>query len=158
MRVSRFGVAVLLLASLYCVFVGKRLTRIPEPPELDFHGPPSSVNTVKFDLCELASAEREFYETTGAYATDAELHANGDDSLPPSGRWPYRYLVEVPTPDAFTIVAMHYGPLNDAPAAVVTDASGQVCIVTPIRARTSRLDPLQRSDAGLIYGCEVCGR
>ncbi len=65
----------------------------------------------------------------------------------------------MPAPDVFTIVAMHYGPLNNGPAAVVTDRSGHVCTVTPTVPRvTHQVDarPQKRGESGLVYDCEVC--
>jgi hypothetical protein len=35
-----------------------------------------------------------------------ELRAKGLLSLPPDTRWPYRYMISVPAPDAFVVVAL----------------------------------------------------
>lgn len=99
--------------------------------------------------------ERRYFQTTGTYAIEAELRLNGNYTLPLTGRWPYHYSIKVPSPETFTIVAVHYGPLNHAPVAVVADPSGQVCTVTP---RTNRAqDPASISDdTAPVYDCEIC--
>ena len=160
MSVSRFGMVVLILVAAYVAFLATRFVRVPPPPPPAPHPRAADVRTVKSDLCRLEAAEHAFFETTGSYATESELRANGDDSLSTLSPWPYRYVIRVPAPEVFTIVAMHYGPLNDAPVAIVTDPSGQVCTVTPPKLRmTHQLDARpQWVDAAPTYDCEVCER
>ena len=159
MRMFRFGVIVAILASVYGAFLAIRLLQPLQLPAKPPNRPVADVSTVKSDLCRLASAERAYFKLTGAYATETELRSSGELSLPPGSRWPYQYLIKIPAPDTFTIVAARYGPSNDRPTAVVTDARGQVCTFTWHRPEnTHQLDnpPQDWRGAPPKYDCEAC--
>lgn len=89
-------------------FAAWRSLRTPQPPrpqpQLADRG------MVKSDLLVYARAERAFYGSSGRYASMDELRAKGLLSLPPDTRWPYRYLISVPAPDAFVVVALPQSP------------------------------------------------
>lgn len=154
MRPSRFGMIVLVVAFVFVGWLFTQMLHLRLPPAPPPEPATADIRAVKSDLCRLTAAERAFLQTTGSFANESELRANGDASLVTTGRGPYRYLITVPAPQVFTIVATHHGPLNHAPVAVITDNSGEVCTVTPNpRATHDRLD--QRSD-GLSYACEPC--
>jgi len=154
MRPSWFGIAVLLAVFIYLGWLLTRMLHLPSPPEPPPEAATADIRAVKSDLCRLSAAEHAFFETTGGFANESELRANGDDSLVTTGRGPYRYLITVPARDVFTIVAMHHGPLNHAPVALLTDNTGEVCTVTP--NPRAKQDAPKEPGEGLKYGCEVC--
>lgn len=159
MRAFRFGVIVAILASLYGAYLAIRLLQPSQLPAMAPRRPMADVRTVKSDLCGLAAAERAYFKTTGSYATETELRTSGVLGLPPGSRWPYQYLIKIPAPDTFTIVAAGNVPSNDRPMAVVTDAQGQVCTVTWHAPRNTRLSDDSLSDwrnAPPKYDCEAC--
>ena len=98
------GLGALVAVLAYGCLAGWRALRNPLPPrpqpQLADRG------LVKSDLLLYARAECAFYASSGRYASMDELRAKGLLSLPPDTRWPYRYLIAVPAPDAFVIVAM----------------------------------------------------
>jgi hypothetical protein len=158
-RVFQFGVFVLVVAFAYCGFVAMRLMRLPQSPITPPVPRLADVKTVKSDLCKLAEAERGYFNATGTYATENELRSNGNSSLPPGSRWPYHYLIEVPSQNEFMILAMSYGPLGKGPVAVVIYTRGPVCTLTPNMPRfTNQLDnpPQKWGDAAPTYECEIC--
>lgn len=159
MRAFRFGLIVLVFASLYGAFLAVRLLEPAQLPSRSPERPPADARTVKADLCQLSAAEESYFKMTGSYATETELRSNGAASLPPLSRWPYVYLIKVPTPNVFTIVATSDSPTSGRPVAFVTDSHGQVCLVTfhPTRPTHQLDDPAPSwRDTAPTYECEQC--
>lgn len=94
----------LLAVVAFAALLGWRSLRTPVLPRPEPRLADRGV--IKSDLIVYARAERAFYASVGHYASMAELRAKGLLSLPPDTRWPYRYMISVPAPNAFVVVAM----------------------------------------------------
>jgi hypothetical protein len=120
---------------------------------------PADLASVRADLCRVARAELSFRRSVGHYASAPELRSNGDPSLPQNGRWPYHYMVYVPAPERFVIVASSHGPLEKRAPAILVDDTLHVCALRPtIPDFGWRLDhpPETWGSRPRDYDCESC--
>lgn len=122
----RFGIVVLVLTFAYCGYILWRLVPAPKPNEaVKVHRSPADVEVVQQDLCALALAESDFRHKTGRYASFDELRLNHKLNLPPTGRWPYVYVLHDSTPEGFVIAAVS-GEMNVEPRILTVDEQLQV--------------------------------
>ena len=87
--------------------------------------PNANLDSVQHDLCALAGAELHYQRLTGHYASLHELRADGKVQFTDS-RWPYIYVLEMPTPDRFTIRAVAGEPVPNLPSMLTIDDQMQV--------------------------------
>jgi hypothetical protein len=122
------GIVALVIAFGWSGYLVYRLTsrRLPQKAQISLQPKPvASIKAVQLDLCTLAQAELKHQHATGHYANLHELKANGDTSLPDS-RWPYTYVLHLPTPDQFVITAVSLTPIESQPRVLQIDDQLQV--------------------------------
>jgi hypothetical protein len=115
--------------------------------------------SVRADLCRVARAELSFRSAVGHYGSTPELRSNGDLSLPQNGRWPYHYMVYVPAPDSFVVIASSHEILEKRAPAILVDDTLHICALRPtLPDFARRLDhpPETWGSGPPDYDCEPC--
>jgi hypothetical protein len=123
------GIVALVIAFGWSGFLLYRLATSRPPREAQIQLKPkpiANVEIIQRDLCSLAQAELEYQHSTGQYATLQELHSDGRPALPPDFRWPYTYVLQLPTPDRFVITAVSLTPIESQPRVLQIDDQMQV--------------------------------
>src|SRR5579884_1702704 len=123
------AIGALLAVIAYCGLVAWRSLRTPVPPRPEPHLADRGV--IKSDLLVYARAERAFFASSGHYASMSELRDRGLLSLPPDTRWPYRYMISVPAPDSFVIVALPQSAEAGHPVALTIDEKMNMREINP---------------------------
>lgn len=136
----RFGILVLVLTFAYVGFVVSRLLPHHEAALRIRAHPNANLASVQHDLCGLAQAELRYQRLTGHYTSLHQLRSDRKSPLPPDSRWPYLYVLEMPSPDRFTIRAVAGEPAPNLPSMLSIDDQMQV---------QSRTKPAQ------IYPCPL---
>jgi|SRR4051812_34058220 hypothetical protein len=122
------GIVALVIAFTLSALVLYRLAPPPSPQKVQINlraKPIASIDSVQHDLCTLAQAEIDHQHSTGRYANLHELKSAADTSLP-SSRWPYTYVLHLPSPDEFVITAVSLTPIDTQPRVLQIDEQLQV--------------------------------
>jgi hypothetical protein len=122
------GIVALVIAFAWSGFLLYRLAppRLPQKVQITLQPKPvASIDSVQRDLCTLAQAELDHQHSTGRYANLHELRSSGDTALPDS-RWPYTYVLHLPSPDEFVITAVSLTPIENQARVLQVDEQLQV--------------------------------
>ena len=87
--------------------------------------PNVNLDSVQRDLCALAGAELHYQRLTGHYASLHDLRSDGKLQFT-DARWPYLYVLEMPSPDRFTIRAVASETIPNLPSMLTIDDQMQV--------------------------------
>lgn len=115
----------LVFAFAYASYILWRLAPHRESALLIKPHPKANIDIVQHDLCALAGAELRYQHATGHYASLNELRFDGKLQFT-DARWPYIYVLELPTPDRFTIRAVAGEPVQNLPSMLTIDDQMQV--------------------------------